>query len=89
MAKTKKRSRQATELDSVFFLKLVMYLVLGSLWLRFTGVDTQLPVPIGLMIGLVFASHEHFQIDRKIELALLLLATFVGFWLPIGVNIVL
>ncbi|MBI1857453.1 hypothetical protein HY003_02450 [Candidatus Saccharibacteria bacterium] len=85
-----KKATQATnkELDSVFFLKLVFYLILGSLWLKVTrGADIQVPLPVGMLAGLVFAGHEHFQIDRKIEFAVLLIAMLVGFWMPFGIYI--
>jgi ethanolamine transporter EutH len=95
--KTKKRlskvaSRaipQSQPMDSVFLLKIVMYLILGSQWVRFVdGNGTgQIPIPIGLLIGLLFAVHDHFQIDRKIEFAVLLIAMFVGFWSQIGIYI--
>ena len=91
--KQKQRSRSAAtpkqELDSVYFLKLVLYLVIGAQWFRITKGDTQFPIPIGLLIGLMFAGHEHFQIDRKVEYAILLLACFIGFWLPLGLQITL
>ena len=92
MAKSKKqansRMKQPKEADSTFFLKLVLFLILGSQWVRLENLpDWQIPLPIGLLVGLFFASHDHFQIDRKIEYALLLVAAFIAFWLPIGVFI--
>jgi hypothetical protein len=90
MAKTKKRTTKskavAVEPDGAFFLKLVLYLIVGSQWLDFerAGTNTVIPVPVGLLVGLLFAMHDHFQIDRKIEYALLLIAMFVGFWAQIG-----
>ncbi len=86
---TKKKSlAKSTETDSSYILKLAMYLIIGSLWIKITyGDDQQIPLPVGLIAGLLFARHEHFQIDRKIEYALLLLAAFIGFWLPIGIFI--
>lgn len=85
--KNKKQVKQAPEQDSVYFLKLTLYLIVGSLWFKVSdGAGTfQLPIPVGLIIGLIFASHEHFQIDRKIEYAVLLLAAFIGFWAPFGI----
>ncbi len=85
----KKSKSQSQELDSVFVLKLVLYLIIGSQWVRVTKGNTQIPIPVGLILGIVFASHDRFQIDRKIEYALLLVAMFVGFWLPLGLEIVL
>ena len=69
--------------DSTFFLKIVLYLLIGSLWLEINVVGWALP--IGLAIGLIFASHDHFQIDRKLEYVVLLIATVVSFAAPIGV----
>ena len=82
------RKKINTEPDSAYFLKLVMYLILGSQWLRIESLpDWSIPIPVGLLIGLFFASHDHFKIDRKIEYALLLVAMFVAFWLPMGIVI--
>lgn len=81
----KTRKNNETEADSAYFLKLVLYLIVGSQWLRIESLpDWSLPIPVGLFIGLWFASHDHFKIDRKIEYALLLVAMFVAFWLPMG-----
>jgi hypothetical protein len=93
MAKAKTKIRKATktskEIDSTYFLKLVMYLIIGSFWVRIDRNGSVIPIPVGLIIGLVFASHEHFQLDRKIEYAVLLMAMFVGLWLPLGLTIAL
>lgn len=74
------------ELDGVYILKLVMYLIVGSQWVFFvdTELTKQIPLPVGLVIGGLFALHEHFQIDRKIEIAVLLVACLVGFWSQTG-----
>lgn len=85
---SKKQTRK--ESDSTYFLKLVLYIVLGSFWLKFSA---PLPIgnfllhgfPLGLIVGLLFASHDHFQIDRKIEYAILVLMTIVTFFLPAGI----
>lgn len=95
MAKaTKKSSRtkiKSDESDSAYFLKIVLYVIIGSQWVRFIPSDprniSQIPIPIGLIIGLGFAMHEHFQIDRKIEYALLLIVAVLAFWLPLGLEI--
>ncbi len=87
MVKRKTKKKQV-EPDSTYFLKLVLFLIVGSQWLRIESLpDWSIPIPVGLFIGLLFASHEHFQIDRKIEYAFLLVATFIGFWLPLGLLI--
>lgn len=74
-----------SETDSSYLLKLVLFMVIGSLWIKVTTNDGQLPIPVGFIIGMIFAMHDHFQIDRKIEFALLLVAMLIGFWLPIGI----
>ena len=89
MAKTKTK-QQGVEPDSTYFLKLVLYVVLGSFWLKFSQ---PIPIgdflihgfPLGLIIGLMFAAHDHFQVDRKIEYALLVLMTIITFFLPAGI----
>lgn len=87
MAKTKRRS-QNTELDSVYVLKLVMYMIIGTLWLRVGRADgSSIPIPVGFVLGLLFAIHDHFKIDRKIEYAVLLVAMLIGFWSQIGLFI--
>jgi len=87
--KPKHTKRSPQELDSVYLLKLVLYLIVGAQWVRFTNAasTSQIPIPIGLIIGLLFAAHDHFQIDRKIEFAILLIAMFVGFWSQVGIYI--
>ena len=91
MAKTKTKRSKASELDSAYFLKLVMYLIVGAFWVRFgnTAGSLTVPLPVGLAVGLLFVRHEQFQIDRKIEYAILLLAMVIGFWAQIGILITL
>lgn len=87
MAKRKTKTK-VIESDSAYFLKLVMYLILSSLWVRITSESgSELPIPAGALLALVFASHDHFQMDRKIEYALILVGMFIAFWLPIGIFI--
>ena len=80
MAKAKKRKVQA-EPDSAFLLKMVMYLIVGAQWVRFVNpsLTKEIPIPVGLIIGLLFAMHDHFRLDRKIEYALLLVAMLLAF----------
>lgn len=86
MATKKKQSAQRstqTEKDSIYFFKLVLFFILGCLWVRL-GSGEGVPIPVGLIFGVLLASHEHFQIDRKIEYAVLLVATILSFIAPIG-----
>lgn len=83
MAKPKRKN---TQNDGAFIFKLVLYVILGSLWLKLhrgSG-DFIIPLPVGLLIGLIFTSHEHFQIDRKIEYAVLVVAALLGMIAPYG-----
>ena len=81
MAKTKKQ----TEPDSVYILKLVIFFILGAIWLSFdSSAGLSKTVPVGLLLGLVLASHDHFQIDRKIEYAVLLAAAALSYVAPLG-----
>lgn len=78
----------SNESDGAYFLKLVLFLIMSSLWLRIEYSDgTILPLPVGAAIAVLYAMHDHFQIDRKIELALILVGMFVSFWLPVGIFI--
>lgn len=88
--KTKKIVKQQTqELDGVFFLKLMLYVLIGSLWIKTTSDSgLRIDLPIGLIIGLAFATHEHFQIDRKIEFAVLIVAMLIGYVAPFGIYLV-
>ena len=59
--------KKNVESDSTYLLKLVLFLILGSQWLRIENFpDWSIPIPLGLIIGVFFASHDHFKIDRKI-----------------------
>ncbi|MCA9325752.1 hypothetical protein KDA23_06890 [Candidatus Saccharibacteria bacterium] len=81
---------RTTEMDSVYLMKMVLYLILGSQWLWLEQASGQrIPIPVGLLVGILFAMHDHFQIDRKIEYAVLLIAMFVGFVANIGIFITL
>lgn len=89
MAKNKNTTKKAKETDGAYLLKLALYVILGSLWLKITntGGSLTIPVPIGLLIGIAFTRHEHFQIDRKIEYAVLVIAALFGFLAPYGLYI--
>ena len=88
--KTKRTSKrkQPVEKDSVFFMKVVFYFLLGAMWVRLIDVgtnDVTISLPLGFAVGIVFATHDHFAIDRKIEYVVLFLAMVFSFYLPIGI----
>ncbi|HSX44750.1 MAG TPA: hypothetical protein VLF39_01395 [Candidatus Saccharimonadales bacterium] len=87
MSKTVKRKYTQTEADGAFFLKLVIYLIVGFQWVRLVNVDAtkQLPLPVGLIIGLIIASRDKFKIDRKLEYVILLISMLIGFWSQVGI----
>jgi len=83
-------TRTKNEPDSTFFLKIVMYLIIGSVWLYFDGSSALWrAIPVGLIVGLLFVQHDHFAIDRKIEYVVLLISAVLSYVLPVGVAIVL
>jgi hypothetical protein len=89
---TKKQSSAATavsnDFDGVYLLKLALYVILGSMWIKIShGDNLSLPLPVGFIVGLIFCTHEHFRIDRKIEYAVLLVAMLVGYFAPYGLYI--
>lgn len=86
--KNTKNTEQET--DSAFLLKVVMYIILASIWLKFdTPIDLGFTglhgIPVGLFIGLIVASQDKFQIDRKIEYVLLIVMTIVTYFVPAGI----
>ena len=85
----KKTKKTKLESDGAYFFKIVLYLILGSQWVRIVDSDLtqQIPIPIGFMIGILFAAHDHFKIDRKIEYAMLTVGMFVGFWIQSGIYV--
>lgn len=86
----KNKQQKSKELDSVYFLKLVAYLIIGSLWFKVTnGQSVQVAIPVGLMIGLAFALHDHVEFDRKMGFAVLLVAMLVGLWAPYGIYLLI
>lgn len=83
--------KQSTRSDGAYLLKLTLFALLGLVWIKVSKVGNpySIPVPIGFIIGLFFASQEHFQVDRKIEYAVLIAATLVGLIAPFGLYIAL
>jgi hypothetical protein len=71
---TFKRNR-LKETDDVYFLKILIYFVLGMIWIKHNG---YVIFPAGLVLGLILAQKDHFAIDRKIEYAVLIIAAILG-----------
>ena len=97
MAKTdtKRISKHAVqrERDGTFLLKLVLVILLGTVWLKFNdpvaimGVPF-VGVPLGAVIG-IFIIHrfETINEDRKIWFAILLVITLICYFVPAGIMI--
>lgn len=80
------------EADSTYLLKIVLYIIIGSVWLRFStpffiGPVVLSGLPVGLLLGLLFASHDHFQTDRKVEYPLLIVVAVVSYFFESGIVI--
>jgi len=87
MAKVK-NPKGSAELDGVYILKLLLYVLLGTMWLKVSnGESVSIGLPVGFIVGLIFTSHEHFRIDRKIEYAALLISMVFGYFAPYGLYI--
>ena len=73
----KKATRKPAEreTDSVYFLKILIYFVLGTIWVKYNG---YVVFPIGLILGVIVAQKDHFSIDRKVEYAVLIMAGLMG-----------
>ncbi|HSX41566.1 MAG TPA: hypothetical protein VLF21_02985 [Candidatus Saccharimonadales bacterium] len=78
------QSKRAGQTDSLYFLKILIYFVVGTIWVSYRG---QRVAPLGLILGLLAAQHEKFGLDRKIEYALLLVACVIGL-VGIGITLV-
>ena len=74
MSKPAKKTR-ARETDDAYFLKILIYFVLGTIWVKYNGLVV---FPIGLILGVIIAQKDHFAIDRKVEYAILIISAVLG-----------
>lgn len=81
------------ETDGTYFLKLVVCILLGTFWVKFSQpmlvFDRPLNgIPVGFLLGLVFISlFEKLQADRKIWYAVLVIVTILCYFAPAGIFI--
>lgn len=81
------------ESDSTYFLKLVVVVLFGTLWLKFVDPMTVMgltltALPLGIALGfLVVRAFEHHQEDRKIWYAVLLVVGVISYFVPAGIVI--
>lgn len=69
------KKRAAKESDDSYFLKLLVFFVLGTVWFKFNG---YIVFPAGLILGVILIHRDHLVIDRKVEYAMLLVAAIIG-----------
>ncbi len=81
------------EADGVYFLKLVIVVLLSTLWLKFNDPVTWAGVPfgafpLGALIALVgIRLLEKDVYDRKIWFAVLVIVTILSYFVPAGIVI--
>ena len=70
---------------SHFFLKFVLFFMLGLIWFRLGAALGPIEViPVGLVVGLIIACFEKFRIGRGIEIAILIVAAAISYFSPVG-----
>jgi hypothetical protein len=74
MSKAPKKS-SAKETDSVYFLKMLIYFVLGTIWVKHNG---YVILPVGAILGVVLAQKDHFATDRRHEYPMLIVSAVIG-----------
>lgn len=81
------------ERESVFFLKLVVFIILSALWLRLKDPVILGPMviqafPVGLIVALLLVLKvEKYQFNRKIWYSALILMAILTSFTPVGVMI--
>lgn len=91
--RTRLKAEKVYESDSTYFLKLVIYVLMGTFWLKFAQPLTisGIPfggIPLGLLVGLILVRQfEKHQSDRKIWYAILLVVTIITHFVPAGIVI--
>ncbi len=81
------------ESDGVYFLKLVVYFVLATFWIKFSvplqfgGVQLT-ALPAGILIGIIAVRYlEKHQADRKIWYAVLIVIGLISYFEAAGIII--
>lgn len=93
VAATRRSYERVFESDGTYFLKLVAFTLLGTLWLKFGQPIEWLGMPfsgfpLGLVLGLLLVKKfEKYQSDRKIWYAILLVVTIICYFVPAGIVI--
>ncbi|MFZ1258137.1 MAG: hypothetical protein WAQ25_01585 [Candidatus Saccharimonas sp.] len=81
------------ESDGQYLLKLVLMVLLGTLWLKFAmpaqaGAVPLAGLPIGMLFGLLLVrKFEKNQNDRKLWYMVLIIVTIISYFVPAGIVI--
>lgn len=86
------RNTRMPETDGVFLLKLVLYIALSTFWIKFgqplhMGSIVLNGLPVGFLVGLIIATKEKRQINRKIAYSVLVVITILCYFFPAGIVI--
>lgn len=87
------RSNRSTETDGVYFLKLIIVVLLSTLWLKFAMPMTWQGIPLAAFpLGALVAAIgikllEKDRYDRKIWFAVLVVVTIISYFVPAGIVI--
>lgn len=90
---SRKGNLKYTESDGQYLLKLVVIIILATVWIKFTSpiYIGPLPfggVPVGMLLGLIMVSRvETFKYDKKIWYAILMIMTILTYFAPAGIVI--
>lgn len=90
---SRKGNERIYEKDSSFFLKLAIFVVLSTLWLRLSspieiGTLSVQGIPLGLIISLLLVVKiEKYQFNRKIWYVTLVMMAILTSFTPVGVMI--
>lgn len=85
------RLKRPFETDGLYLFKLILVILLGSFWVKFGEPIVWLhitvyAIPVGVMVGLVLIrTLEHFQTDRKIWYAMLIMIGIISALSPAGI----
>mgnify|MGYP007003530727 FL=1 len=88
---TKRLRERVFESDGTYFLKLVVVVLLGTFWIKFSEPLSWMGIifgalPLGILIGfLIVRTFEHHQEDRKIWYAVLLVVGVISYFVPAGI----
>jgi hypothetical protein len=86
-------SQRVVEADGVYFLKLVVIVILSTLWLKLATPLNWHGIPLGgfpigamvTLIGIRLAEKDPY--DRKIWFAVLVMVTILSYFVPAGIVI--